>query len=690
MSDRAIAKILRATVVIGVVFAVSGSVVLILEGHADLWWSKFGVHNAAATLPTAVLVWLVSRRQPRNKAVWVMAVTSFAGVYVFGLALAAILVKDDPARVLGVSIVPAEIPPAAAWALATTVPSSVLAFYSLLTLGLLLFPDGRLPSPRWRPVAVLSIGAVAMAMVAEAWVHRPASLANSGALQIVGRITFGMAALLSLGALLGRFRHSSGPTRQQFKWIAWGAAIWVPIVVANVVLAGTRYEEAIGLPSLMAGVVFFASYGIAVGKYRLYDVDLVISRTFVYGVLAIFITGVYVAAVVGVGTVLGTEDQPNTVLAIAATTVVAVVFQPLRRRLQRVANRLVYGRRATPYEVLSTFSQSIAAVDPDVLGQIARSLAEGTTAEAAAVWMKRDELQLMAAWPPDAFESAARATNSGKAGEDRSMPVIHDGEQLGLVTLHLPAGQPFSPADEGLFEQVASGLGLALRNLKLTEDLRARVEQLRESRRRIVAVQDRTRRRLERDLHDGAQQRLVALKIKLGLGASMADKAELEDVSGALADLRTETDRAIESIRDFARGIYPPLLESDGLGVALATYVRKLPLPVTVHAVGIGRHSRDVEATVYFCVLEALDNALEHSQANSVTVYLRATEEALGFEVRDDGVGYEPEETNSRSGLANIADRVHALGGSLEVDSSPGRGTILRGTVPSRVMEPAT
>lgn len=339
-----------------------------------------------------------------------------------------------------------------------------------------------------------------------------------------------------------------------------------------------------------------------------------------------------------------------------------------------MANRIVYGRRATPYEVLSSFSQGISAVDPDVLVEVAKSLAEGTTAGAASIWVDRGSgITCIAAWP----------THPGADPDPSAVvaPVSYDGEELGRVTLDVPAGQPFPVTDRKLLDQVAGGLGLALRNLQLTEDLKARVDELAASRRRIVGVQDDTRRKLERDLHDGAQQRLVALKIKLGIGASMAEKAGLGDVFALLETIKMETDQTIDSVRDFARGIYPPLLETEGLGPALSARAAKMPIPVTVQTAGLGRYPKEKEATVYFCVLEALQNAAKHSQASSVQVHISESSDELRFEVRDDGVGFDPD-TVSGTGRMNMIDRVEAVGGRIRVESRLGGGTVIEGHLP--------
>lgn len=314
-------------------------------------------------------------------------------------------------------------------------------------------------------------------------------------------------------------------------------------------------------------------------------------------------------------------------------------------------------------------------MDPEVLEKVAKSLTEGTTADSATIWIGVGEAShCIAAWPEQ---------TSG--GSVESTPVVHDDEELGRVILDIPPGQPFPVTDRRLLDQVAAGLGLALRNLQLTDDLRQRVDELAASRRRIVTVQDETRRKLERDLHDGAQQRLVALKIKLGIGSAMAEKSGLEDVKSIIDTVRNETDSTIDSVRDFARGIYPPLLEAEGLGQALSAQARRMPIPVTVQAAGLERYPKEQEATVYFCVLEALQNAMKHSEAASVQVVLADRNGGVEFEVRDDGVGFDKSAVTA-NGLINMMDRVEAVGGTFGVESEPGRGTRVSGAVPARAM----
>jgi len=213
-----------------------------------------------------------------------------------------------------------------------------------------------------------------------------------------------------------------------------------------------------------------------------------------------------------------------------------------------------------------------------------------------------------------------------------------------------------------------------LRNVRLIQELRA-------SRQRLVAAQDEERRKLERDLHDGAQQQLVALGVKMRLLGTFVD-GDPEKARTLVAQLQTETIDALENLRDLARGIYPPLLADQGLPAALEAQGRKVAIPVSIQPDGVGRYPQEVEATVYFCVLEALQNVSKYADASQVTLALWEGDGQLVFEVRDDGVGFDPGRTSYGTGLLGMADRLEALGGRLSIDSAPGRGTTLTGYVP--------
>jgi signal transduction histidine kinase len=255
------------------------------------------------------------------------------------------------------------------------------------------------------------------------------------------------------------------------------------------------------------------------------------------------------------------------------------------------------------------------------------------------------------------------------------------GDLLGALSLTKAPGERLTPTEEKLAADLAAGAGLVLRNVRLTEELLGRLEEFRASRQRLVAAEDAERRRLERNIHDGAQQQLVALAVKVNL----ADRIiETDHAKGheMLADIKAELGEALEDLRDLARGIYPPLLADKGLAVALEAQARKSPLPVSVEADRIGRWPQEIEAAVYFCCLEALQNIAKYAGASAAAVRLANGAGTLSFEVTDDGRGFDPASTGYGTGLQGMADRLDALGGSLDVRSAPDAGTTVVGRIP--------
>jgi signal transduction histidine kinase len=398
---------------------------------------------------------------------------------------------------------------------------------------------------------------------------------------------------------------------------------------------------------------------------------------------------VYVGIAVGIGALVGGGGKPNLALSILATAIVAVGFQPVRERLQKVANRLVYGQRATPYEVLSEFSGRVAeayAAD-EVLPRMARVLQEGTGAETATVWLcGTSELRPAATYPDDMAVRHPLPLSNGTlpefAGATQAVEVRHQGELLGALSLSKRKGEALTPIEMKLVDDLALQAGLVLKNVGLSADLQARVDELRASRQRLVTAQDTERRRLERNLHDGAQQHLVALKVKLGL-AEMLLTRDPSKAAATLDQLKHDADEALETLRDLARGIYPPLLADKGLVVALESQARKATVPVRIDAEGIGRYPQEIEAALYFCTLEALQNVQKYAAASAVEVRLRANGGQVDVDVIDDGRGFDVGAISRGAGLTNMEDRLDALGGSLRVTSTPGSGTALHATVPA-------
>jgi signal transduction histidine kinase len=480
----------------------------------------------------------------------------------------------------------------------------------------------------------------------------------------------------SIGSLFLRFRRSSGVERQQIKWVAFGLAFaFVMIVIGDFVLSGNGVASAI-----VGGAGFLAfpvSIGIAVLRFRLYDLDVVVRKTVVAGVLAAFVAIVYAAIVAAGSLIVGSSDAT---LAVIAAVVLALAFQPVRIRARRFADRLVYGQRANPYEVLTEFSSRVggAYATEDVVPRMAQILGEGAGATNARVWLRVGrELRVGASWPSNGASVRSVRIDGDtmpRIEGEYAVPVRDRGEVLGALSVTMPASDPMTPAKERLVADLASQAGLVLRNVGL-------VEELRESRRRLVAAQDHERRKLERNIHDGAQQQLVALAVKARLARQLAQRDPARTAE-MLAQIEDETTVALDDLRDLARGIYPPLLADKGLGAALEAQARKAPLPVEVIATdGVDRFPQEIEAAVYFSCLEALQNVAKYAVATHATVELRADATSLRFTVEDDGCGFDPT-TTSGSGLQGVSDRLDAIGGTLDVVSAPGAGARVMGVIP--------
>src|SRR5262245_6052422 len=553
-------------------------------GGRDLHWNAAaGVAAAAVTVGFATVGALLAWKRPANPIGWPLCAT--------GLSYAA----------AGSGLVLLHIPAARAWG--HWLGWLFFFGFGFVVFVVLLFPTGSLPSRRWRPVG----WAAGTGMVA--WVlgngFTPVSFASGSPspvgvsgpagqlfhfLAVGGLALTAAAGLAAIMSLVFRYRRARTVEREQLKWLVYAGGLIVAAVLAGIAVerilgptaAAVNFQVATGSGAVALVPV---AIGVAIFRYHLYDIDLVINKTLVYGSLAVFITAVYVAIVVGVGSLAQRGARPSLALSVAATAVVAIAFQPVRAWVQRLADRLVYGRRATPYQVLADF--------------------------------------------------AGRMTGAHAA-----------------------------------------------------EELLARLEEIRASRLRLVAAQDAERRRIERNIHDGAQQQLVPLAIKLSITESMIG-TDTEGEREMLAELRRDAAGAVRDLRDLARGIYPPLLASKGLVAALEAQAAKAPVPISVAADGVGRYPQDLEAAVYFCVLEALQNAAKYAGATRADVRLAGSGHELTFEVADDGAGFDPGSRGYGTGLQGMADRLHAHGGSLDVRSAPGAGTTIVGWLPSPVLEAA-
>ena len=668
---------------------------LVAWGDLKLSDGVSSLYIPVAAVAYATLGVLIIRRAA-NLIGWIMLAE---GIGIAFLGLTSVY------AVTGVAADPGSLPAAK---LAGTLSECIFSPVTfLIAFMFLLFPTGRLPSPRWRPVAAAGFLLVGLTVAGLVVTPRLLQLPAPGGVSLVYPNPLGVENLkpvlraVPVGTLNGlavvtvafmaavlvslavRYRAGGRLMRQQIKWLALAAVVFA--VLLFIALLGIAAGEvwlngaANGVTAVVALFGVPAAMAIAILRHRLYDIDVIISRAVVYALLSAAFTGVYIGIVLGIGAFVGHQGGP--VLTIAAAVTIALLFQPLRRRAQLFANRLVYGRRATPYQALSDFAGDMAGqLDlTEAVNRMVSVLAGATGADRAEAWIRvGTQLRPAAIWPHGSASSTAVALGADEGlpafeGTSRAVAVKHGGELLGALSLQKPRNEPLTGTEDELLRHLASQAGLVLRNAALIGELRA-------SRRRLVEAQDAERRKIERNLHDGAQQQLIALTIQLGLLEEAADDpAAVRQITPAVKDgLRA----ALEDLRDLARGIYPPLLADQGLVPALQAQARKAALPVEIDADGVGRFPQDTEAAVYFCTLEALQNIAKYAGASRATVRLSCSGGSLRFTVTDDGAGFDTARTRHGSGLQGMSDRLAALGGALHVRSQPGHGTTLTGQLP--------
>jgi signal transduction histidine kinase len=578
-------------------------------------------------------------------------------------------------------------------------PQSFLQFVGLYlaVVFFLVFPNGVLvPSWVWVQAVVWAVYASVFTFVP----HARLSLIDPFVAAVPAFLLLMLGGWgVGLVAQILRYRsHADAEQRRQTKIVVIAvfaacvgySAVYLPGLVLTSGTAGMVYDlYAVPLFWVLAAPLPIA-FTAAMLRHRLFGASTVLAQTIVVGVLAAFITGAYVAIVVGIGSRFG--GRSDLLLSLAATALVAVAFQPVRARAHRFANRLVFGRRASPYEVLAEFAEHVGetVATEDLVPATARILAEGTGAREATVWLRSgDELHPHATWPVGQESHDGEAARipviggavAAPADVSLFLPVFDRGELLGALSLTKPRDERLTQTEESLARTLASEAGLVLRNVRLTEELLHRMDELTASRQRLVTAQDVERRRLERNLHDGAQQQLVALAVKAGLARSMLGR-DPDAAERLLGELQEDAREANQTLRDLARGIFPAILVDEGLPAAIRAQAAKSAVPVELHADGIDRYPLDVEAAAYFCVLEALQNVTKYARATTVRVELEASQGVLRLLVVDDGVGFDASTVAMGMGLQNMQDRLAALGGQLEVRSRLGDGTTVAGSLP--------
>lgn len=548
----------------------------------------------------------------------------------------------------------------------------------MVTFLLLLFPSGRLPSLRWRPVAFCAVAYLGLWTVAALLAPTPvddrfSSLRNPFGVQAASGLPT-VATALSLpvllvcaAALFRRFAKARGEERQQLKWLAYGTAL--PIVLIGLVLATDNGN----LPWQQTVVIMPVTVGMAILRHHLWDIELVINRTLVYGALTACVVGLYILIVGVFGALLQTQRNP--VLSLLAAALVAILFQPLRDRLQHGMNRLMYGERDEPYAVVARLGQRLeTALAPEVvLPTIVETVTEALRLPYAAIALQQsDGLAIVAASGP--------ATNGSL-----HLPLVYQNEAVGeLVLAPRSAGESFTPADERLLRDLARHAGIAAHAVQLTAELRQVNIDLQRSRARLVTAREEERRRLRRDLHDGLGAALTGLTFGLDTASNLLFR-DPEAVRGLLQDLKTQAQAAIGDIRHLVYDLRPPILDELGLTGALREQVSHYQLDGTRVALDVPDVlpplPAAVEVAAYRIVLEALANVVRHAQTHRCAIHLAVSGDVLTVEVRDDGVGLAPD-YHAGIGMTATRERAAELGGSVTVESIPTGGTCVLALLP--------
>ncbi len=577
--------------------------------------------------------------------------------------------------------------------------------------ALLALPDGTLVG-RSRQVGAALAYAAALAVGAD--------LASTDHVLAPWPVALGWAAAVAvtLPAVHARYVTATAAGRQRVQSLAAGVVLALIVAAAALTLhLLVRWPGDVS-PTLLAATALLP-LGVVAGSFQ---AATRADRLFV-GLLealglVIVVAATYLVILRGFGRAPASARGRETLgLSIAAGVASALIYLGVRSRVERLATRLTYGAREAPAEVVRTFGTRLTRAIPmdELLLQLAESLRKTLALASAEIYTGTGEVLDLAVSVPDAGAKSirvsgeersviARAGVSGNAwtavwipsvltgrspGPLRIAPISHAGELLGVIVISRPEGAVgFREEDDRVLTELARQVGLALHNAQLDtalqsslDELRRQADELRASRARIVASGDAERRRVERNLHDGAQQHLVALAINLRLVKDIV----VEDPQAAtemLDELGVAVQDTIKELRELAHGIYPPLLVDSGLPEALRAVANRSPLDVDLVTDGVGRYGRDIEAAIYFCCLEALQNAGKHAPQSHVTVRVWEESGGLLFEVRDDGPGFDVTLAQRGHGYTNMADRLGAIGGAVRWESQPGHGTTIRGSVP--------
>jgi signal transduction histidine kinase len=572
-----------------------------------------------------------------------------------------------------------------------------------------LFPTGvpQRPGERWvlRTTAAMAVALPVLLMVssptppgalfqpAEPGIASPLFLPSARPLEPVAAVLQDtIAAWIVLGVIMLylRYRRSSPEDRRRIRWLLAGMGSAVVLFAAVTVVSLSAGSGAFAVASVfvlwaLAVILTLGSLIVPLSQDGVFGIDRSARRSMVYRALWLLIAVVYVAAAAAIGLIAGQHLPVEAAVLLVAAA--ALLFQPAQRRLERLADRWVFGARLDGYEVLTRFGAMLETSPgpADLLPRLAAAIRDGLGLRWARV---RLDFEAVGGSLPTA---GAAGLEPGDAPEAALIvPLIHAGTELGRIECSDRRDGPLLEEDRRLLANLAGQAAAAAHNLHLTGELSDRLDLIRRqaaeltaSRARVAQTQDAERQRIQRDLHDGVQQDLVALTAKLALARERLRRGDPR-ADASLAELQRDMGELIGQLRDFAHAIHPPVLADQGLLEAIEAQAARLPLEVVIEADpalrGV-RYPPQVETATWYVVSEALTNAVKHAHARRVLVALAQPDGHLAVEVRDDGCGFD-QATVRGLGLASLADRMAIVHGDLRIDSGPGRGTTLRAEVP--------
>lgn len=627
--------------------------------------------NAGLTIAFGTVGALVAVRHVRNPIGWLLIALGCAfALHGFAQEYTAYVFVERPGVLWGGEAV--------AWLKAFKGEVTVIGLFALV---LLYFPNGRLPSPAWRIVTWITVAGIGLSMLSA---FRPGPFRNAsyppsvtnplgvpggdavfGAAEALGTMLMLVTLMLAIGSTVRRFRRADGSERRQLEWLVLGGAAVVAFMV------GTQFVFSV--PDTVEEPLFYLAFaalptaiGIAILKHDLYDVDLVLSRTLVWGSLTAFVVGTYVVVVGFLGTLV--HARGDLVPSLVATGLIALLFHPLRDRVQRLVNRFVYGDRDDPYAVVSRLGRRLeATLAPEaVLPTIVETVAEALKLPYVAIALRQGQTLSVA---------AAYGTPSPDL---LNLPLIYQTEPVGQLSLAPRApGDTFTRADRRLLEDLAWQVGAAAYAVRLTGEVQR-------SRERLVTAREEERRRLRRDLHDGVGPSLAGITLKLDAARNLLTR-DPDAVDALLGELKTQTQAAIADVRRAVYDLRPPALDELGLVPALRAHAARLE--------GEGLHiiidtqntlpglPAAVEVAAYRITLEALTNVVRHASARTCRVRLTLSGDCLVVELTDDGRGI-PADVRAGVGLTAMRERTAELGGTLQIGSTPDEGCRVTASLP--------